>query len=338
MAQFNMINFSLRRKPPKFYNYFSFWKRVEKRQHIYLEGISIDMRKLFFDHLQERAKLEGVEKTSKQRGDGIIGLFTNLSKLRWSVAEVDFDESILLWHMATDLCHYSDLNNTNKDAFHSPYLQMSRLLSDYMLYLLVMCPFMLPKGIGQIRFDLATQQAMSYFQLKDLAGYSSRNEACRILIEVDNEDPPPSMILDGCELAKILQSELKTVTKTNDGSEWEKWKIICHVWVEMLCFAANQCGWRYHAQQLGRGGELLTQISLLMAHFGLTDQMRNTAGDTTGSRQGISRHATSFRDLVDFVDRKEAEVKAMLRRRQFRPMGHTNEYDSENGDLSPMSI
>ncbi|XP_057977375.1 uncharacterized protein LOC131164300 [Malania oleifera] len=340
MAQFNLINFCLRHRPPKFHNCFGFWKRVEKQQHIYLEDVSTDMRGLIFNYLLEKAKLEGAEELREQRGDGIIGLSPNLFKLKWSVAEVDFDESILLWHMATDLCHYYDFSNS-EDAIHNPYIKMSKLLSDYMLYLLVMCPFMLPKGVGQIRFDLTARQAEGYFKLKDIGVGSSRNEACKILIEEDDEDPPPSMILDGCKLAKLLQSEPKVVIETDYVSEeWEKWKIICHVWVEMLCFAANQCEWRYHAQQLGRGGELLTHVSLLMAHFGLTDQMRNatggTAEDTAGDTiEGISSRSRRIQTFLSFIDEKEEEIKEMAKRRQKHRTNSRQESDSEVGHSIP---
>ncbi|KAK1576450.1 hypothetical protein Q3G72_013975 [Acer saccharum] len=55
-----------------------------------------------------------------------------------------------------------------------------------------------------------------------------------------------------------------------------KWEIISDVWVEMLIYAAHNCGWKEHAQQLGKGGELLTHVCLLMTHFGLTKQYFST--------------------------------------------------------------
>ncbi|GMP49559.1 hypothetical protein CsSME_00016498 [Camellia sinensis var. sinensis] len=71
-----------------------------------------------------------------------------------------------------------------------------------------------------------------------------------------------SAILHGCKLASQLS-----------GRE-NGWQIIGGVWVEMLCHAASQCSGRYHAQQLRRGGELLTHVWLLMAHFGLNDHFQ----------------------------------------------------------------
>ena len=49
--------------------------------------------------------------------------------------------------------------------------------------------------------------------------------------------------------------------------------LVSNVWVEILC----------HAQQLGRGGELLTHVWLLMAHLGITEQFQISKG-----MQGLS--------------------------------------------------
>ena len=50
--------------------------------------------------------------------------------------------------------------------------------------------------------------------------------------------------------------------------------MISEVWVEMLGYAATHCEWKEHAQQLCKGGELLTHVCLLMAHLGLSQQYR----------------------------------------------------------------
>nr|XP_034887837.1 uncharacterized protein LOC118028377 [Populus alba] len=44
------------------------------------------------------------------------------------------------------------------------------------------------------------------------------------------------------------------------------------VWVEMVAHAAAHCPWKEHIHQLRRGGELLTHVSLLMLHLGLSEQ------------------------------------------------------------------
>ncbi|KAE9450635.1 hypothetical protein C3L33_17467, partial [Rhododendron williamsianum] len=72
------------------------------------------------------------------------------------------------------------------------------------------------------------------------------------------------VIFHGCKLASELGKD----------EEERKWNIIVYVWMEILGHAASQCEGRHHAQQLGRGGEYLTHLWLLMAHFGLTDHFQ----------------------------------------------------------------
>jgi hypothetical protein len=52
----------------------------------------------------------------------------------------------------------------------------------------------------------------------------------------------------------------------------KRWEIIEEVWMEMLAYAAAHCPWKEHAQQLRRGGELLTHVCFLMLHLGLSEQ------------------------------------------------------------------
>ncbi|KAF8017326.1 hypothetical protein BT93_H2495 [Corymbia citriodora subsp. variegata] len=81
---------------------------------------------------------------------------------------------------------------------------------------------------------------------------------------VSKGDRSKYVLFHGCQLASQLD-KIK---------EPKKWEIISEVWVEMLCQAASKCKASYHAQQLRRGGELLTHVWLMMAHFGLTDHFQ----------------------------------------------------------------
>ena len=98
------------------------------------------------------------------------------------------------------------------------------------------------------------------------------DHARMILLEVSTEVPPSkvkgdrskSVLFEGCRLAKSLQClEIE-----------KKWELVSHVWVKMLCYAANKCRWNHHAQQLTRRGELITHVWLLLAHFGITEQFQ----------------------------------------------------------------
>ncbi|KAI5345732.1 hypothetical protein L3X38_013609 [Prunus dulcis] len=87
----------------------------------------------------------------------------------------------------------------------------------------------------------------------------------------------PFMLLNGIgqiRLAKALQS----LESNREWTNGRKWQFVSHVGVEMLPYAANQCRWSGQAQELRRGGELLTHVWLLMAHLGLTEQFQISEG------------------------------------------------------------
>ncbi|KAL7216895.1 hypothetical protein ACSBR1_028755 [Camellia fascicularis] len=149
-------------------------------------------------------------------------------------------------------------------------------------------------GIGQIRFQDTCAEAKKFFQkgpsgtslaLKEIFnkffGRSQskleprRREVCNALLGVDTVVKPinvkgdsKSLLFDACMLAKDL-NKLKFENR---------WKIMSEVWVELLSYAVSHIRPNGHAQQLSKGGELITFVWLLMAHFGVGDQFRIEAG------------------------------------------------------------
>lgn len=152
-----------------------------------------------------------------------------------------------------------------------------------MLYLLVMCPFMLTMGPGMIRLrDTCAEITQFFEENKSIASYSDRStldklKACETLLNVNTQVPPTklkgdrskSVSFDACRLASDLQAI---------SNKTQKWEMINNVWLWMLAYAACHCRGNYHAQQLRRGGELLTHVWLLMAQFGLTEQFQISQG------------------------------------------------------------
>ena len=186
--------------------------------------------------------------------------------------EVDFDETILRWHIATDLCHYCDQNSDSQNVKN--LIRISKLLSNYLVYLLVMYPSMLPSGIGQIRFQDTCAEAIEIIEEREYI--SDEKKACEVLFKVNTEilpsqikgDRSKSVLFDACIVAQSLQF-LETQ---------QKWERISQVWVGMLSYAASQCSWNYHARRLSQGGELLTHVWLLMAHLGITKHFQISRG------------------------------------------------------------
>ncbi|KAF8021111.1 hypothetical protein BT93_G1517 [Corymbia citriodora subsp. variegata] len=209
--------------------------------------------------------------------------------------EQDFDLSILIWHIATELCYYLDYPWT--DSIEEPVkknLLIGLRLSRYMLYLLFMCPSMLPARIGSIRFPDIYEKPSGYFNLPDIRrerkprdrkpGNSKESETAEAARDTllgqmgqladgsasKEEDQVGYVFRKGCQLAMDLQDDL-----------WEKeckWVVIGQVWAKMLIYAAHKCKAREHARHMGGGSELITQVWLLMAHYGLTDHFQKPRG------------------------------------------------------------
>ena len=145
-------------------------------------------------------------------------------------------------------------------------------LSQYMLYLLVKHPYMLPIGMAHIKFQEIYAGVRHFIeeQLSKPVKEVKKMEASKMLKIVNTENMLTTrgdyrsnfVIFHACKLAKEL------------GGKDVKWEIILRVWLEMLGHAASQCRGSHHAQQLRQGGELLTHVWLLMAHFGLTDHFQ----------------------------------------------------------------
>ncbi|RVW35768.1 hypothetical protein CK203_082549 [Vitis vinifera] len=278
MAQYNLISYSLKNLPIKFSEVWKFFCIPRMLDECSSKNSDVPkyLKILIFEQLQKKSKHTPGIKEAKElcadRGKRTLEEMKCFSTLHWSI-DGEFDKCILVWHLATDLCYDTDLNKKSSPAKKSNR-EASKLLSDYMVYLLLKRPLMLPPGIGQFRFRDSCAKATKIFQtVKD------RNiQSCkRFLLQVNTEIPPlkakgdgsKSVLLDACRLAKSLQS-LETEEEWNCEKKWE---MMSHVWVEMLCYAACHCPWNGHAKELTNGGELLTHVCLLMAHFGITEHV-----------------------------------------------------------------
>ncbi len=304
MAQCNLISICLEYKPAMF----GFITKLlcidgllEKHRYKFSEKVPAELKEVIFDQLSKKSRsvsdIKDCKKFCDDRGYEVIESATSSTNIsdgdRETIKEsvdklkVEFDKSILLWHIATDLCFYSD-QQQEPQSVQISHCKASKLLSNYMLYLLVVYPFMLPNGIGQIRFRDTCAEAKEFFKERKSkldqgnAGRKKKNNACSMLLQVSTEIPPSkvkgdrskSVLFEACRLAKSLQSFAT-------AEEWDnakKWELICHVWVEILSYAASHCQWNHHAQQLTQGGELLTHVWLLMAHLGITEQFQISQG------------------------------------------------------------
>ena len=299
-----------------------------------------------FDELKEKSKdaaddAETTKRICSARGAYTIQeQFRDVHKITGDyIQNIAYDESLLLWHVATDLCFWKETHQTRKETKKETVLcfwkethktqgidaldkegdnsywswrfvtklscwlwraatklilrerpgkaktdptkenrHFSKLLSDYMIYLLVKQPNMMSAvtGIGQIRYRDTCAEAVKFFSRRGIK--QDQRKACQAILAVDTEVKPvyvkgdrsKSVLFDASMLAKELEKL----------DEHERWQIIIKVWVEMLSYAASHCRPDTHAKEVSKGGQLISFVWLLMAHFGLGEQFQINEGHT----------------------------------------------------------
>ncbi|XWS12144.1 hypothetical protein CRYUN_Cryun37aG0064700 [Craigia yunnanensis] len=285
MAQHCLLDYCLQPRKIKLaavLNIFDQEDNLEKYFHTSWKDVTPDLKDIIYSHLQaKRKKYKANHFTFKYLSDLLDERGLNLLKeidkpatrdLGWSVSDAEFTHSLLLWHIATDLV-FQDDHQRFRAGNLGPHSQISKLLSDYMMYLLFLCPAMLPEGIGNIRHHDTCIEAKNFFLKKltfrdAIRGLFGIDTASRSFF-VEMGSQRKSTFFEGCQIAYQLQNLVS-------GFKWdhqEKWELIAKVWLEMLTYAASQCSWNEHSRQLQQGEELLTHVALLMAHLGLSKKI-----------------------------------------------------------------
>ncbi|XP_010046501.2 uncharacterized protein LOC104435447 [Eucalyptus grandis] len=308
VAQFSLLEFSIRkgsRIVPKYQLLTKFDMKVEKNFYIGHKEFKNNVKGWIFDHMKKT--VDGLELTHrsksmlesiKLRASDILKKSNYNKELAWSVNK-EFDESILIWHIATELCYYKDRGNKHGEISEDLVsFKMSKLVSRYMLYLLVFHPSMLTTGIGVQQYEDTLVDAQTFLEEKQAVlpkkegrSLSFRNKAhdhtddygcsnahksresqdlcevCHILLRVRTDPHLPAWKMRGDKSMSVLFDACFLAYQLNDIPR--KWDMIGQFWASMLMSAACQSKGYEHCESLSRGGELLSQVWLLMAHVGI---------------------------------------------------------------------
>ncbi|KAL6857001.1 hypothetical protein ACP4OV_018383 [Aristida adscensionis] len=220
---------------------------------------SEDITKLVRGHVKDAwtyhiSDIESYRNFSDARGHLTLKFDQCEQVLRDSL-EKPFDESILLWHMATDFCFHRDAQSANSEG-----ATICRQISNYMMHLLFASPDMLMPGSRRSLFTKAAYEEIEeILKGEDIPITVFTDERELTLKIIEKAGSKQGFVQDAWELAQGL-------TKLGEGKMWD---VIKGVWVEMLCFSAGRCRGFLHAKSLGYGGEYLSYVWLLMACAGL---------------------------------------------------------------------
>ncbi|XP_044963373.1 uncharacterized protein LOC123420797 [Hordeum vulgare subsp. vulgare] len=192
---------------------------------------------------------------------------------------VEFQEAIIIWHIGTDFFISKCKMSTG------PLVDTIKALSNYMMFLLVERPYMLP-GIVQNKLYDRTCEAIKgvshqpksiYSMLRSLfrwhdgpaAGYTSRaidskkhaENLYKKYVAHKNFSYDTVRLNYSAKVAKEML-EYEIIYGTTKSLEF-----VLEVWTDMLVYAGNRCSRESHAKKLSSGGELTTIVWLMVEHY-----------------------------------------------------------------------
>ncbi|KAJ9553912.1 hypothetical protein OSB04_017957 [Centaurea solstitialis] len=319
MYQYRLLDFCITQKSSTFYKvsrsiplgkmlnnlWVKYWVSFRHPKHL---KISANLADFIFEHFRKKSNdVPEFFHDMFSNYPGKISLKTPKSydDLRWEV-DVEFDHTVLIWHVATDICYNRVKNQRAKDGKEEKqewddHMEYSKQLADYMLYLLVECPFMLPIGIGVIRFQDTCIQALDFLEKES---WESKDQAYVLFGQGSNYctpgTPSESVMLVACNLAARLNS-------MNDPGKM--WKMVSDVWLEILGYSAGQCNGFDHAQQLHKGGELLTHGNSVLCPLCLsTTETLDHLMCTCSTSKTVCAYLTSWADWWPTADQTVVNV------------------------------
>ncbi|CAL5079661.1 unnamed protein product [Urochloa decumbens] len=192
---------------------------------------------------------------------------------------VELQEGIIIWHIGTDV--FLAKSKQAKEEGASANVEVIKMLSNYMMFLLVEHPDMLP-GLAQNRLYQRTCENL--INLQSTPGHRSMNlgEMLHSLFRL-HDNPSTSRATERENLGSILydrESSFKIdaprlsyvtglarllIAKEEAGTNAVL--LVLDVWTDMLVYAGNKGSRESHAKKLNRGAELTTILWLMAEHL-----------------------------------------------------------------------
>ncbi|KAM3215110.1 hypothetical protein ACQJBY_067214 [Aegilops geniculata] len=275
VGQYNFISFcvlstktELKGRVSKWIGLQDLWNRAHYTKHAKL---SLALKEFVSDLLKGKKRdMVQIEDVGIRRGYWARRLtgFHESKKLDWSLS-FEFHKSVLIWHIAT--CAFLNDPAVKLELVNKDMAEAVNALSDYMMYVLVEHPDILP--INAAARDLFRQTCACYAQ--DLSTYpQTANGPHQVILDYKNrrggeirklydnlthpswdDYPGVAVLVKACTLVHTMLEMKLGLT--------HKIIIMGTVWTEMLGYAATNASGEFHARQLSNGGEFLTHILLL---------------------------------------------------------------------------
>ncbi|CAO2177540.1 unnamed protein product [Urochloa humidicola] len=273
IGQYNLLDLctdakdDLRGRIAKMIGLQNWWQKLHYSSTI---PISNGIKTLVLREIRRRGLLD----RKHTRGKWILkerGMYEDLTRV---TDDTEVDRSIIVWHIATDLYLSMCPEEEETATTNGTIREEIRVLSNYMLFLLVVHPYLLPGVVRSGRY----KENYKYFNMLwwGMMGCTKEdtiNSSRSTIVKKIGEWQLPADSAIGIE-------RLDNAAAYVDGS-WlvgvllrNRWclpiadmlQVIAGVWVEMLCYAGYHCGVESHAKKLSTGGEFVNVVWLLMEH------------------------------------------------------------------------
>ncbi|RCV39220.1 hypothetical protein SETIT_8G205900v2 [Setaria italica] len=237
----------------------------------------------------ERAleKWMGSHQVPETRRSGYAALHMSVS------SRVEFPRSVLILHIATDICYFSEDTETDEAKKKK---MMSRELSLYIMYLVFKCDVMLT-SISRLAHEQAHEELKEIISGRQSPqGNLDEKEAIMEVIEaMKKEEQQKGSMLKVAHPDKNEEPASKDAAATTSRSQelrrWteeviytpvlsrvyavarelmaiddeaSRWDLISEVWLEVLFYTAPRCGAAFHYEHLSTGGEFISHVLHLM--------------------------------------------------------------------------
>ena len=275
-----------------------------------------------FHELSEKSYFAGdpeeAKRISSARGEWILensGFDCSLisSKLMPYVIDVAYDESLLLWHIATEICYNTDPHSNDRFSNGEHHHPLVCEYCDFNCFKKCRMAFKfwknadvhsrMPLGcdicharefskrLSDYMMYLLYQQPNLMSEVSGIAKQRFRDTLAEVqrffsqhgreqlavdyerILEAQTRFKPAHV---KGNISKSALSDASTLAKELNKLGTQKWVVMSKVWVELLSYAASHSKGNVHVQQLSKGGELLTFVWLLMAQFGLRESWVET--------------------------------------------------------------
>ncbi|XP_052183350.1 uncharacterized protein LOC127795609 [Diospyros lotus] len=167
ISQYNLIHYCLHTRSErmeKVIDALGLTDILDGLKYVNTKRFDTRLRDFIFEELRLKSVMAKDVRVARQiasaRGEWVLGT-EDCDALLPYVLDVNYDDSLIVWHIATELLYGTDRGNDgNKDL-----REFSKLLSDYMFYLLIMQPNLMPAAasISQKRFRDTCAEAKDFF-------------------------------------------------------------------------------------------------------------------------------------------------------------------------------